>query len=98
MKYASPFTREGRELRPSIFTELMNRCALENGFSFPILAVHCLPKGAIAATLYRDAGKGEVVPEFPDQVNVSCPVRTVYFELTTFRYRAALESSRRERS
>ena len=85
MKYASPFTREGRELRPAIFTELMNRCALENGFSFPILAVHCVPKGPMAATLYRDAGKGEVVAEFPEQVNTSYPVRTIYVELSKFR-------------
>ncbi len=85
MKYASPFTREGRELCPAIFAELMNRCALENGFSFPILAVHCLPNGPAAAILYRDASKGEMITDFPERVNMSYPIRTIYFDLSTFR-------------
>jgi hypothetical protein len=86
MKYASPFAREGREVRPAIFAELMNRCALENGFSFPILAVHGLPKGPLAAILYRDAGReGEVIADFPERMNAVYPVRTIYVELSNFR-------------
>jgi hypothetical protein len=82
----SPFSRTGREQRGEIFSALMNGCAAANGFSFPILAVHCLPKGPLAATLYRETGReGEVIVDFPERMNAVYPVRTIYVELSNFR-------------
>jgi hypothetical protein len=82
----SPFSRAGRELRAEIFTALMNGCAAANGFSFPILAVHCLRKGPLAAILYQEAGReGEVIVDFQERMNADYPVRTIYVELSNFR-------------
>ena len=64
----------------------MSACVAANGLTFPILAVHCLPKGAIAAIRYQEAShEGDVISDFPVTVNKTFPVRTIYIDLNTFR-------------
>jgi hypothetical protein len=77
----SPFTRDGRAIRGQVFHELMTTCASANGLTFPILAVHSLPTGAIAAMRYQEPShEGEVVADFPEFVNKAFPVRTLYID------------------
>lgn len=64
---------------------MVTEYAAANGFAYPVLAVYALPKGLLAASLYREACNAEAVSEFPERMNAAFPVRILYIELSSLR-------------